>query len=102
MLQATRQMVTDPLDRPILSHIHGRLIILGEDVDVAKAVREVHSQKAEIIIVIKETRPVEIVTDSNILDKVDERRKTPFKYYKVHSIFSGHILISERKCKTRT
>ena len=53
----------------------------GEDVDVAKAVREVHSQKAEIIIVIKETRPVEIVTDSNILDNVDERRKTPIKYY---------------------
>jgi trk system potassium uptake protein len=74
-------MVTDPLDQPILSHIHGRLIILGEDVDVAKAVREMHSQKAETIIVIKETRPVEIVTDSNILDNVDERRKTPIKYY---------------------
>ena len=74
-------MVTDPLDRPILSHIHRRLIILGEDVDVAKAVREMHSQKAEIIIVVKETRPVEIVTDSNILDNVDERRKTPIKYY---------------------
>ena len=76
-------MVTDPLDRPILSHIHGRLIILGEDVDVAKAVREMHSttMKAEIIIVVKETRPVEIVTDSNILDNVDERRKTPIKYY---------------------
>ncbi|HZA65273.1 MAG TPA: hypothetical protein VE573_20530 [Nitrososphaeraceae archaeon] len=74
-------MVTDPLDRPILSHIHRRLIILGEDVDVARAVREMHSQKAEIIIVVKETRPVEIVTDSNILDNVDERRKTPIKYY---------------------
>ena len=74
-------MVTDPLDRPILSHIHRRLIILGEDVDVARAVRELHSQKAEIIIVVKETRPVEIVTDSNILDNVDERRKTPIKYY---------------------
>jgi trk system potassium uptake protein len=87
-------MVTDPLDRPILSHIHGRLIILGEDVDVAKAVREMHSQKAETIIVIKETRPVEIVTDSNILDKVDERR-LPSNITKVHSIFSRLILISE-------
>jgi trk system potassium uptake protein TrkH len=94
-------MVTDPLDRPILSHIHGRLIILGEDVDVAKAVREMHSQKAETIIVIKETRPVEIVTDSNILDKVDERR-LPSNITKVHSIFSRLILISERECKTRT
>jgi trk system potassium uptake protein len=87
-------MVTDPLDRPILSHIHGRLIILGEDVDVAKAVREMHSQKAETIIVIKETRPVEIVTDSNILDNVDERR-LPSNITKVHSIFSRLILISE-------
>lgn len=94
-------MVTDPLDRPILSHIHGRLIILGEDVDVAKAVREMHSQKAEIIIVIKETRPVEIVTDSNILDNVDERR-LPSNITKVHSIFSRLILISEPECKTRT
>lgn len=47
-------METDPLDRPILSHIHGRLIVLEEDVDVAKAVRAMHSQKA----------------DSDILDKV--------------------------------
>ncbi|HJR48659.1 MAG TPA: hypothetical protein VJ799_10935 [Nitrososphaeraceae archaeon] len=94
-------MVTDPLDRPILSHIHGRLIILGEDVDVAKAVREMHSQKAETIIVIKETRPVEIVTDSNILDNVDERR-LPSNITKVYSIFSRLILISERECKTRT
>jgi trk system potassium uptake protein TrkH len=94
-------MVTDPLDRPILSHIHGRLIILGEDVDVAKAVREMHSQKAETIIVIKETRPVEIVTDSNILDNVDERR-LPSNITKVYSIFSRLILNSERECKTRT
>ena len=55
--------------------IHRRLIILGEDVDVAKAVREMHSQKAEIIIVVKETRPVEIVTDSNILDNVEKGEK---------------------------
>jgi trk system potassium uptake protein len=94
-------MVTDPLDRPILSHIHGRLIILGEDVDVAKAVREMHSQKAETIIVIKETRPVEIVTDSNILDNVDERR-LPSNITKVYSIFSRLILNSERECKKRT
>jgi trk/ktr system potassium uptake protein len=63
-------METDPLDRPILSHIHGRLIVLEEDVDVAKAVRAMHSQKAEIIIVTKDIKPVGIVTDSDILDKV--------------------------------
>ena len=74
-------MVTDPLDRQYYHIFMDDLFILGEDVDVAKAVREMHSQKAEIIIVIKETRPAEIVTDSNILDNVDERRKTPIKYY---------------------
>ena len=63
-------METDPLDRPILSHIHGRLIVLEEDVDVAKAVRAMHSRKAEIIIVTKNIKPVGIVTDSDILDKV--------------------------------
>ena len=63
-------MVTDPLDRPILSHLHGRLIFLEEDVDVAKAVREMHSRKAEIVIVTKDGKVVGIVTDSDVLDKV--------------------------------
>ena len=63
-------MVTDPLDRPILSHLHGRLIFLEEDVDVAKAVREMHSRKAEIVIVTKDGKPVGIVTNSDVLDKV--------------------------------
>jgi trk system potassium uptake protein TrkH len=63
-------MVVDPLERTILSHVHGRLIILEEDVDVANAVRDMHSRKAEIIIVTKDAKPVGIVTDSDILDKV--------------------------------
>ena len=63
-------MVTEPLDRPILSYIHARSINLDESVDVATAVREMHSQKAEIIIVTKNEKPVGIVTDSDILDKV--------------------------------
>jgi trk system potassium uptake protein len=63
-------MVADPLDRPILSHLHGRLIFLEEDVDVARAVREMHSQKAEIVMVTKDGKPVGIVTDSDVLDKV--------------------------------
>ena len=63
-------MVTDPLDRPILSHLHGRLIFLEENVDVAKAVREMHSRRAEIVIVTKDGKPVGIVTDSDVLDKV--------------------------------
>jgi trk/ktr system potassium uptake protein len=63
-------MVADPLDRSILSYIHGQFIVLDEDVNVAMAVRDMHSRRAEIIIVTKDIRPVGVVTDSDILDKV--------------------------------
>lgn len=64
------KMVADPLDRSILSYIHGQFIVLDEDVNVAMAVRDMHSQRAEMIIVTKDNRPVGVVTDSDILDKV--------------------------------
>jgi trk system potassium uptake protein len=64
------KMVADPLDRSILSYIHGQFIVLDEDVNVAMAVRDMHSRRAEIIIVTKDIRPVGVVTDSDILDKV--------------------------------
>ena len=42
-------MILDPLERTILlSHVHGRLVILDEDIDVGKAFRQMHSQKAII------------------------------------------------------
>jgi trk system potassium uptake protein TrkH len=63
-------MVADPLDRSILSYIHGQFIVLDEDVNVAMAVRDMHSRRAELIIVTKDIRPVGVVTDSDILDKV--------------------------------
>jgi trk system potassium uptake protein TrkH len=64
------KMVLDPLDRSILSYIHGQFIVLDEDVNVAIAVRDMHSRRAELIIVTKDIRPVGVVTDSDILDKV--------------------------------
>lgn len=64
------KMVADPLDRSILSYIHGQFIVLDEDVNVAIAVRDMHSRRAELIIVTKDIRPVGVVTDSDILDKV--------------------------------
>jgi trk system potassium uptake protein len=63
-------MVVDPLDRPILSYIRGQFIVLDEDIDVANAVRDMHSRRDEIIIVTKDARPVGVVTDTDILDKV--------------------------------
>lgn len=64
------KMVADPLDRSILSYIHGQFIVLDEDINVAIAVRDMHSRRAELIIVTKDIRPVGVVTDSDILDKV--------------------------------
>ena len=63
-------MVVDPLDRPILSYIRGQFIVLDEDINVANAVRDMHSRRSEIIIVTKDARPVGVVTDTDILDKV--------------------------------
>jgi trk system potassium uptake protein TrkH len=70
LLITKKKMVADPLDRSILSYIHGQFIVLDEDVNVAMAVRDMHSRRAEIIIVTKDNRPVGVVTDSDILDKV--------------------------------
>ncbi len=63
-------MVADPLDLPILSYIRGQFIVLDEDINVANAVRDMHSRRAEIIIVTKDARLVGVVTDTDILDKV--------------------------------
>lgn len=64
-------MVTEPLDRSVLSHMHHRLVILSEDTDSATAVKLMHDKKAETIIVKNEKNGyVGIVTDSDILDKI--------------------------------
>ncbi len=63
-------MITDPLERSVLSYVHGQFSVIDENVDVASAVKQVHSKNAETIIVSKDEKPVGIVTDSDILDKV--------------------------------
>jgi trk system potassium uptake protein TrkH len=44
-------MVTEPLERSVLSFLHHQLVILNEDIDVATAVKLMHNKKAETIIV---------------------------------------------------
>ncbi len=63
-------MITDPLERSVLSYVHGQFSVIDENVDVASAVKQIHAKNAETIIVSKYEKPIGIVTDSDILDKV--------------------------------
>ena len=93
-------MVTEPLDRSVLSYMHHQLIILDEDTDAATAVKLMHDKKAETIIVKnKSDEYVGIITDSDILDKIVMRG---FRRgcYKKHNDISPHNHICEGKRKT--
>jgi len=64
-------MVTEPLDRSVISYMHHQLVILDEETDAASAVKLMHDKKAETIIVKnKKDEYVGIITDSDILDKI--------------------------------
>ena len=64
-------MVTEPLDRSVLSYMHHQLIILDEETDAASAVKIMHDKNAETIIVKnKKDEYIGIITDSDILDKI--------------------------------
>ena len=64
-------MVSEALQRSVLSYLHHQIIILDEDTDSATAVKQMHDAKAETIIVKnKNDEYVGIITDSDILDKI--------------------------------
>ncbi len=92
-------MVTEPLDRSVLSHMHHQLIILDEDTDAATAVKLMHDKKAETIIVKnKNDEHVGIITDSDILDKIVMRgedsdqvsNKDNYVFSNLNNICKGH------------
>jgi trk system potassium uptake protein TrkH len=60
----------DVLERPVSSYMHRLFVILDENTSVASAVKQMHSHNAGTIIVLRGNRPVGIVTDSDIIDKV--------------------------------
>ena len=60
----------DVLERPVSSYMHRLFVILDENTSVASAVKQMHSHNAGTIIVLGGNRPVGIVTDSDIIDKV--------------------------------
>jgi len=60
----------DILDRPAISYVSRRFVLVDESKDVASAVKQMQEQKAESIIVTERNIAVGIVTDSDIIDKV--------------------------------
>ena len=64
-------MTSDPLERSVISYIHGQFVIMDEKSNVADAVKWMNKKNAETIIVTNnEGKPSGIITDSDILDKV--------------------------------
>jgi len=93
-------MITDPLERSVLSYVHGQFFVLDENVDVASAVKQVHAKNAETIIVTEDEKPIGIVTDSDILDKIVMRGANSDKVL-LNSIMSSPIVTLSSKATVR-
>ena len=94
-------MVTEPLDRSILSYMHHQLIILDEETDAATAVKLMHDKKAETIIVKnKKDEYVGIITDSDILDKIVMKGEDSDQVF-LKSIMSSPIITISARANAR-
>jgi predicted transcriptional regulator len=61
----------DTLERSVASYINRQYISLDETVSVTNAVSQMHSKKVETVIVTpKDGKPIGIVTERDVLDKV--------------------------------
>ena len=64
-------MTSDPLERSVISYIHGQFVIINEKSNVADAVKTMNKKSAETIIISNDDGKFGgIITDSDILDKV--------------------------------
>ncbi|TVP40966.1 potassium transporter TrkG [Candidatus Nitrosocosmicus arcticus] len=94
-------MVTEPLDRSVLSYMHHQLIILDEDIDAATAVKLMHDKKAETIIVKnKKDEYVGIITDSDILDKIVMKGEDSDQVF-IKSIMSSPLITISARANVR-
>jgi trk system potassium uptake protein len=94
-------MVVDPLERSVLSYMHGQFIILDEELDSANAVKQMHAKKAETIIVKQKDRKfIGIVTDSDILDKIVMKGEDSDQVL-LKSIMSSPIITISAKANVR-
>src|ERR687891_1824917 len=84
--------MVDALNRIITTYVHGQFVKVEENATVTYAVNLLQSKKAETVIVItKEGKPIGIVTDTDILDKVVSRGEDS-DFVNVKSIMSSPII----------
>ena len=94
-------MVTEPLDRSVISYMHHQLVILDEETDAATAVKLMHDKKAETIIVKnKKDEYVGIITDSDILDKIVMKGEDSDQVF-LKSIMSSPIITISARANAR-
>ena len=62
--------MVEPLERPVSSYVSKQFVMVDENVSVANAVKITQPKNIETIIVTSNEKPVGIVTDSDILEKV--------------------------------
>lgn len=94
-------MVSEALQRSVLSYMHHQIIILDEDIDSATAVKQMHDAKAETIIVKNKTDEyIGIITDSDILDKIVMRGEDSDKV-SIKTIMSSPIITISAKANVR-
>ena len=84
--------MVDALNRTITTYVHGQFVEAEENATVTYAVNLLQSKKAETVIVItKEGKPIGIVTDTDILDKVVSRGEDS-DFVNLKSIMSSPII----------
>jgi trk system potassium uptake protein len=94
-------MVSEALQRSVLSYMHHQIIILDEDIDSATAVKQMHDAKAETIIVKnKNDEYIGIITDSDILDKIVMRGEDSDKV-SIKTIMSSPVITISAKANVR-
>jgi trk system potassium uptake protein TrkH len=84
--------MVDALNRTITTYVHGQFVKVEENATVTDAVSLLQSKKAETVIVVtKEGKPIGIVTDTDILDKVVSRGDDS-DFVNLKSIMSSPII----------
>src|SRR5829696_4558582 len=84
--------MVDALNRTITTYVHGQFVKVEENATVTDAVSLLHSKKAETAIVItKNEKPIGIVTDTDILDKVVSKGEDS-DFVNLKSIMSSPII----------